>query len=115
MSECRRARLPGPVQRRSWQNSRQVKRTAAASVLMTLDELATALQPVANGVPLSATIATLKESRSPSIVLLFLTITLSATAPARASSTCLTVLTADQLRELDGHGLPRASLLGASQ
>jgi hypothetical protein len=48
VSECRRARLPGPVQRRSWQNSRQVKRTAAASVLMTLDELTTAQQPVAN-------------------------------------------------------------------
>jgi hypothetical protein len=38
--------------------------------------------------------------RSTSIAL-FLTITLSVTAPARASSTCLSVLTADQLRELD--------------
>src|SRR5712671_2973751 len=36
-----------------------------------------------------------------SIVLLFLTTTLSVTAPARASSTCLSTLTADQLRELD--------------
>jgi hypothetical protein len=38
--------------------------------------------------------------RSTSIAL-FSTLTLSVTAPARASSTCLSVLTADQLRELD--------------
>jgi hypothetical protein len=39
--------------------------------------------------------------RSTSITLLLLTITLSVTAPARANSTCLSVLTADQLGELD--------------
>jgi hypothetical protein len=39
--------------------------------------------------------------RSTSIVLLSLTITLTVTAPAWANSTCLSVLTADQLRELD--------------
>src|SRR6058998_1761580 len=41
-----------------------------------------------------------RAMRSTSIAL-FLTIPLSVTAPARASSTCLSALTADQLRELD--------------
>src|SRR6266850_2207797 len=39
--------------------------------------------------------------RSTSLVLLSLTITLTVTAPARANSTSLSMLTADQLRELD--------------
>ena len=39
--------------------------------------------------------------RNTPIALMFLTITLSIAAPARANSTCLSVLTADQLRELD--------------
>jgi hypothetical protein len=39
--------------------------------------------------------------RSASIALLCLATTLSVTAPARANSTCLSVLTADQLRELN--------------
>lgn len=39
--------------------------------------------------------------RNTSIVLLFLTMALNAAAPARANSTCSSVLTADQLRGLN--------------